>query len=347
MSADSSQPSESNRTSPKNNGRYERAAQQALPAERASQREATRKQAEQDRAAHAAEREKLRGKAAEIDDISALLGAPESKKPDRSDRSVHSARDADDGAGRSGAEAPLRPDRPALELDDDEADDDQPKRRKKAKTLQAFVEEHELEPKAIYDLEISLEEGDEPVTIGKLKDHFKETRDLDQRRDEFEEWQTQSQNEVLTARMQIEQVLARVTDVVPPEVLARAFADMQADSTARLEKSRQQLAEWFPQWRDAQAKARDRERLEAALGSYGFSKFEVGAVQDARLVKFAMDAVNLMDRHKRLREDFQRDKKPSKEPASQRKERRISSTDRAKQIAASGDIVGGVAALIG
>jgi len=344
MSADSSQQSESR----KNNSRYERAAQQALPAERASQREATRTQAEQDRAARAAEREKLRGKAAEIDDISALLGAPESKKSDRSDRSVHSARDADDGAGRSGAEAPLRSsDRPALELDDDEADDDQPKRRKKAKTLQAFVEEHELEPKAIYDLEISLEEGDEPVTIGKLKDHFKETRDLDARRDEFEEWQTQSQNEVLTARMQIEQVLARVTDVVPPDVLARAFADMQADSTARLEKSRQQLTEWFPQWRDAQVKARDRERLETALGSYGFSKFEVGAVQDARLVKFAMDAVNLMDRHKRLREGFERDKKPSKEPASQRKERRISSTDRARQIAASGDIVGGVAALIG
>ena len=361
MSASNSPESELPKTRARDSSRYDRAAQTAavtpLDKQRKETKDATRTQAQQDRSNRDAERAKQRGKAAEIDDVAALFGAPKANggaDPSATVGDRKSARSAErddqdaDKAGR-GPQGPTETPRPALEFDDDEdAGEDQPsKRRKKANLLEAYAEAHEIQPKELYDLEIGLEEGDEPISIGALKDHYKETRDLERRRDEFEEWHAESQNEIIQSRAQIEGVLQRLTQVVPPEAMARAFADMQGDFQARTEKARGQLREWFPEWSDVQVKARDREKLETALATYGFSKFEVGAVSDARLVKFAMDAIRLMERHKRLREGYEREKKPSTEPTSKRTARRPTSTDRANELAAKGDKIGAVTTLLG
>lgn len=342
MSADSSRPSESNQ-----NLRYQRAADKSLsptataePNARLSeqrQREATRRQAEEDR--------RKRGQARKIDEVSALFGSPPAPEKSGDETAAHGKSETDDDAGRDDSRPSSS--RPALELEDDERDEGEGQaKRKKQKTVVDFAAEHEIEPKAIYDLAVPLEAGQEPVTVAQLKDHFKATRDLEQKRDDFEDWQTQAQGEVIQARSQLDDVVQRLTQVIPPDVLARAFTDMQADSTAALEKARGQLNEWFPEWADVQVKIRDRTRLEEVLATYGFNKFEVGAVRDARLIKFAMDAIRKGDRYDRLKQG-QREKIPSKEPTSQRKARQPNATDQAKAIAEKGDKVGAVVKLLG
>jgi hypothetical protein len=338
MSADNLPRSDSNQN------RYQRATADQKPATATAepnaqpnvrQREATRRQAEDDR--------RKRGQARKIDEVSALFGSPGAPEKSGDDAAAHGKTESDDSAGRER----LKSDRPALELDEDERDEGEgQKKRKKQKTVVEFAEEHELKPEAIFDLAIPLEAGQEPVTLGQLKDHFKATRDFETKRDEFEDWQQHAQGEVIQARSQLDDVVMRLTSVVPPDVLARAFTDMQADSTAALEKARGQLNEWFPEWSDVQVKIRDRTRLEEVLGTYGFNKFEVGAVRDARLIKFAMDAIRKGDRYDRLKAGT-REKIPSKEPTSQRKPRQPNATDQAKAIAEKGDKVGAVVKLLG
>jgi hypothetical protein len=339
MSADNSPRSESNP-----NSRYSRATEQAqtpLPSQSKEpneqrQREATRRQAEDDR--------RKRGQARKIDEVSALFGSPGAPEMSGDDAAAHGKTESDDSAGR-GSTPPS--DRPALELDEDEREEGEgQKKRKKQKSVVDFAAEHEIEPKAIYELAVPLEAGQEPVTVAALKDHYKATRDFETKRDEFEDWQQHAQGEVIQARSQLDDVVQRLTQVVPPDVLARAFTDMQADSAAALEKARGQLSEWFPEWSDVQVKIRDRTRLEEVLATYGFNKFEVGAVRDARLIKFAMDAIRKGDRYDRLKAGT-REKIPSKEPTSQRKQRQPNATDQAREIAKKGDVVGGVVKLLG
>lgn len=339
MSADSSDHSESNQSL-----RYQKAADRALPT--ASQpgpseqrlREATRRQAEDDR--------RKRGEARKIDQVSALFGDSAPKKPGAR-FAANEQQAPDDDAGRD--HAPPSSARPALELTDEErAEDgeDQPK-RKKAKSIVDFAAEHEIEPKQLYDLAIPLEAGQEPVTISQLKDHFKETRDFEQKRDDFADWSEHVQGEIVQYRQQIQSVVNRLTEVVPPELLARAYADTQMDLAANYERNVSQLREWFPEWDDVQVKTRDRQRLETVLGTYGFTKFEVGNVNDARLIKFAMDAVRKAERYERLKNGGTREKVPTKEPASSRKPRQPNATDQAQQLAKAGDKVGAVAKLLG
>lgn len=350
MSSDNSRPSESNRSS-----RYERATAAALeqateppkqtPQDRRQeqrQREATKRQADEDR--------KKRGQSRKIDDISALFGGP-TAKPDSRGAGPPAGDDAAPDAGREGNRSPSEASsRPALELDEDEREEDgegRPKRKAKAKLIAEFAEAHELDAKELYELAVPLEAGEAPVTIAALKDHFKETRDFEQKRDDFQDWHDNAQNEIITFRQQIENVVQRLTSVIPPEALGRAYGDMQNDFQAAAEKGRAQLAEWFPEWADVQVKVKDRERLETVLGSYGFSKIEVGSVRDARLIKFAMDAIRKADRYDRLKEQGKRDKIPSKEPTSTRKPRQPNATDQARVIADKGDKIGAVAKLLG
>jgi hypothetical protein len=355
MSADNSPESESTqRTRARDSSRYDRAAQTEaakltpdLTQRRQESRDATREQARQDRDARDAARAKLRGKAAELDDVAALFGGAPAEPKNRSNASDGAATRSDDAgdAGRS-PEAPPPKDRPALELDE-EGEGDEP-RRGRGKTIEQFCEEHELKSqKAIYNLEVAVDEtGDERISLGALKDHYKEHRDLEARRDEFETWRIDAQGEVLQARTKIEGVLRRLPDYLPADVLARVSAEFDEDAAIQRERAQAQIREWFPEWRDVQVKARDREKLIGCLGTYGFSELEVGNVADARLIKFAVDAMRLMERHKRLRDEWTREKQPSREPVSTRRERRISATERANQLAAAGDTIGAVESLI-
>lgn len=295
------------------------------------------------------DRREVRG-SIDMDAIKGLLGG-ETPNDNSGDGERPSRRPNDSAArGSEHSDNPDRTgedqdqDRAALELDED--DEDAPKRKTRPKTLADFAKENELDAAKLYDLHVAYDDG-ESVSLKDLKDHYRESGDLQRSRDDFEDYRTEAQNEVLLARQQIDGVLRRLTEVVPAEHLARAFTDYQADAAERARADKQRLREWFPEWDDAQTKAADKAKLTETLKSYGFSSFEVDTIQDARIIRFGIHAMRLMDRYKRLKANFEREKVPSKAPPSRQPARRPDRSETAKRQAEGGDVVGAVATLIG
>lgn len=285
-------------------------------------------------------------------DMDAIKGLLSGEEGNDSGAGERPSRRSDDSAARRSDEAG-NPDRTredqdqnraALELEDDE-DDSVPK-KKRPKTLAQFAEENELEAAKLYDLHVAYDDG-ESVSLKDLKDHYRESGDLQRSRDDFEDYRTEAQNEVLLARQQIDGVLRRLTEVVPAEHLARAFSDYQADAAERARADKQKIREWFPEWDDVQVKAADKAKLTETLKSYGFSPYEVDTIQDARIIRFGIHAMRLMDRYKRLKENFQREKVPSKAPPSRTPAKRPDRNETAQRQAKDGNVVGAVATLIG
>jgi len=235
--------------------------------------------------------------------------------------------------------------RPALELADDDDKEISAAKRQRGKTIADYAAEQEVDPQEIYKLNVPIGDNGETMSIGELKDRVKESHDFERRRDDFEDWRDQALNEVAHGRMQVEGVLQRLTSVIPPEQLASVFADYEHSHTRQVSTARLQLREWFPEWDDAAVKARDREKLDEHLGSYGFSRFEIENLTDARLVRYAMHAMRLMERYRRLKDAGKREKIPTTEPPSSRKHKRDVKTE-AANLAKSGDVVGAVRQLL-
>jgi hypothetical protein len=295
------------------------------------------------------------GKNLPLNKAAELLGfeTDPDKKSSRRDRS----RASDDGQrgveGRRAAPASAddaRGDahRPALELDDDDLDPAEKRAKsKKSKTISDLAEEMGVEAKELYDVSVAFDDDDEPMTIGAMKDRIKEVREFERSRDDFEDYRTDSMNEVLSARQQIDGVMQRVMQTIPPEQLQHAFGDYIQQHQQRVGEARKQLREFFPEWSDANRQQADREALDKHLTTYGFSTFEVDNLQDARLIRFAVHAMRLKDRYDRMKADLAqyRDKVPTKTPTSRRAARTDPSAQAQKQ-AASGDKIGAVASLI-
>lgn len=269
------------------------------------------------------------------------------EKPSRSDPKRPGSDARGDDAGRyeeEEDESDSPKERPALDLDEDGDEEEKPK-KKRPKSLTKFAEENGLDAAKLHDLTVTYDDG-ESISIGTLKDHYRESGDLQRRSDDFEDYRTHSQNEILMARQQIDGVLQRLTSVVPPEHLARAFADYEHDAAERARADKLRLREWFPEWDDLGRKNADKESLTKVLGSYGFSPFEVDTIKDARIIRFAIHGMRLMQRYERLKEAYSREKVPSKVPPSRQPGRRPNRDETAKRQAEGGDVVGAVATLI-
>jgi hypothetical protein len=235
------------------------------------------------------------------------------------------------GAGASAA------DRPALELDDDDdAGEPRDRQKRQRRSLQEIAEEAGVPLKRIYDAQVDTGiEGEEPVTVGTLKDHYRQTRDFQTQKDEFDHQQDTMQTEILAARSQVQGIADRLASIVGQETFQRILGDVQTDQRKVVEQSKKQLLEWYPQWTDVNVMQRDRERIERALGSYGWSKHDVASIADARIVKFIMDSVKLRERYDRLKAGSV-ERQPTTQPASTKKHR-PSTFDEARTIADRGD----------
>ena len=249
---------------------------------------------------------------------------------------------ASDKPGRETGDETAR-DRPGLELDDD---DEQPKPKvKRPKSITEFAEELELDPAKLYDLGVTFDDG-ETLTIGALKDRVRETGDLQRSRDDFEDYRMESTNEIFQARQQIDGVLQRITQLVPPETLARVFNDYQTQAAEKRRENQQKIREWFPEWDEPERKTADKREFSTLCKTYGFSQDEIDNIADARLIKLGVDAMRLMSRYKRLKDGVQREKIPTTSPRS----KTIRSPDRntiADQQAKQGNQLGAITTLIG
>lgn len=236
-------------------------------------------------------------------------------------------------------------DRPFLQLDEDE--DGKPlKRTPKAKSLLELADEAAIPHKQIYEMTIPIDEGEAPMSIGAMKDRIKEVRNFEFERDEWADYRESAMNEIVESRTQIDGVLQSLKNVVPTEQLARAFADQIERYNGQVARAKEQIREYFPEWDDSEKKSADRKKLKKALASYGFSEAEVDNVVDARLIRFAMHAIRLMDRYQRAKESL-RERTPSTTGPSRTKQPVPNRQQQAKNLADGGDKVGAVAKLLG
>lgn len=357
MPADTSPNSESTR--------YERAKAEALKSLNGSPPSEERKKRNQSQvkspAADPTPRPGGRGPQSSITDIvAAFAGSPADDagttvwtEPDGEGRPAPK-RDDDagaEGSGRSDGKSPLPNDRPALDLSDEEdpfTEGEKPRRRK---PLAAFMEKHGIgKPDQIYDLEVPFSDRDGidgTVTFGELKDHYKQSRNLVRERDDFEDYRTSVQNELITARQEMDVSMGLLRQTFGDDVLREIFPKAGQQLQQQALQGKRQLLEWFPEWDDAQVKAADRDKTAAMLKSYGFSDQEFSNVLDPRLIRFAVHAMRMQERYERSKKAWlERDKKPSKEEPS-RKGHRPNATETADRLAKSGDKIGAVASLFG
>jgi len=284
------------------------------------------------------------GRSAEIDDISKLFGGGEPAEKSRK------------GGDGSDDRAPIPPKRePAGSAQDpsradpaDDIDPDQAERPNGPKTLADFAEEHELKVSELYKLAVTTDDG-ESYTLSELKDKAKAIATLDDREADFEDQRTEHFNMLAAQGEKIQALLGRLKAYVPAETLAKAAAEADGDPEAARAAAVQKLREWFPEWKDHQAQTRDREAVSKRLSAYGFSAYEVQSINEPRIIRFLVEACRRLDRYDKLRADGKRDMIPTtQEPSRRIKPSRTSSTDdRARQIAQSGDKIGGIATLLG
>ena len=95
----------------------------------------------------------------------------------------------------------------------------------KVKSLKALAEAAGIDIKELYALEVGLGNGEEPITLGQMKDRAKAVTDLDARETEVTVKQQEFENYVLRTQAELREAfsLAKLT----PEMLQRGAADQE------------------------------------------------------------------------------------------------------------------------
>ena len=142
-----------------------------------------------------------------------------------------------------------------------------------------------VEPGDLYDVEISLAEGREPVTLGEMKDAYQDQAALTEKVDALAERESKSTNKMMQARRQLEELVQLLPEGIPPEMVARA----EALDAEKVKTEQRLILEVIPEWGNAAQLAADSKLIRAHLLPYGFTDSEIGMIQDHRLAKYVLD----------------------------------------------------------
>ena len=148
------------------------------------------------------------------------------------------------------------------------------------------------EPQQIdYDQEIPMPDGMENMTVGQLKDHFRDHQDLQQERAEWESQQSEQQLELMAARRQLVE-LANMLQDVKPEVVDHVQQMMERDD----EHEAEMLLKTFPAWADPDKKSAARAEQVETFKQYGFTEWEYSSITDHRVIKALHDLTQFRKR---------------------------------------------------
>jgi len=167
-----------------------------------------------------------------------------------------------------------------------------------------------LDLDALYKLEVSLDEGGEPVTIEQLKDSYKQRNDFDVERLEFEEQRTQQTNDLVRERAELKELLqALPANAVKPEVLQRLRTKMETVAS----EERQRTLDAIPEWKDGERRTADITAMAEHLQGYGFPGNQLEQLVDHRWQRYIRD--NML-REQRIRSALDKVRKGAPPKAS-------------------------------
>lgn len=142
-----------------------------------------------------------------------------------------------------------------------------------------------------YDLEVPMPDGMENMTVGQLKDHYRDHQDLETELADWEAHQNEQQLELMAARRQLVELADMLKDV-KPEVIDHVQQMIQRDG----EQEAELLLKTFPKWADPDVKAAARAEQLATFKDYGFSEWEYSSIEDHRVIKALHDLTQFRKR---------------------------------------------------
>lgn len=181
-------------------------------------------------------------------------------------------------------------------------------------SLAELAESAGLTTEQIFELQVPMPDGAEPIKLGQLKDSAAEfatlgeqTTELDDRRQDFE-------NEMIRARQELTEVIQLLPEV-PPELIAQA----KAKHTAHLDAERQALLGVKPEWADPKVYAAAQDEILEAVADYGFHRADLDLVLDHRLTKLLHDFAGMKARIGRANAAMKEVRKQAKKPGADRR----------------------------
>jgi len=152
-------------------------------------------------------------------------------------------------------------------------------------TVKALAEKLEIEPSQLYDsLRIDVG-GEEPLTLGQIKDRAKELVRLDEVVASANEQRLEVENDLLQKRHALQRQAQRM-GYQPTEA---DLAEAQAETAQYLQMQEALAVEYMPEWADTGVKHEDMKGIQAIQSEYLIGEAERRLMVDARLLKVFRD----------------------------------------------------------
>lgn len=158
----------------------------------------------------------------------------------------------------------------------------------KATTLKDLAATLDIETRELYAVEIPIN-GAESISIGNLKDTFKQHAALMEGREVYEAQKERTQNELMVSTRQMNQLidLAKQTGQLTPQLLE----SINIQHSQKMATETKALMTAIPDWKNETTRLNDFGDLVEFAGQYGFSQMEVTNSLDHRHIKLAFDAM--------------------------------------------------------
>lgn len=156
------------------------------------------------------------------------------------------------------------------------------------KVLDLKSDESPLDLDKLYKTKIHVDAGEETlaVTIGELKDQYRELQQVKQKASETDAARDEFGREQLLARQEFDAMVA----MLPPEALTDEF---RAQTRERIQQHVRaetvKMLKIVPEWSDPQAADDDRRLIQKHAAKWGFNAAEIGLISDHRMLKYLLD----------------------------------------------------------
>lgn len=197
----------------------------------------------------------------------------------------------------------------ALEDEDTADDPDKP-----VDSIDRLMKRYKLTEEQAYALKVPMADGEEPLTLGQLKDKVRSYKTFETDVTEFEERRIQQEGDLLRAQTQLRSVIDLIPkEAIKPEVL-KALAAM--DQT-RAKREKQLTLGAIPAWRDETRRTAEIEGMGTLLEDYGLGAGFLETILDHRAIKLIRDFYLMRSRvQKSLAEVRDPARRPGQRPSS-------------------------------
>jgi hypothetical protein len=187
-------------------------------------------------------------------------------------------KEGEDGESHEGDEPP----------GDEESPEGKPRSKSKPKTLEALAESLELDVKDLYAVEVpSSRKGEEPYTLGKLKDLAVANDDLQVRTLQLDSDRRLHERQRVEAEREVREMLA----VLPDDALKpKALEAVRNRIAQKQELERGLMLDTIPEWKDAERRLSDLKGMTDFLSGYGVAESFLLLNFDHKLIRMVRDS---------------------------------------------------------